>query len=197
MRRGISMFCLGIILAAVALIAYLLGSPDSALIIVILIIIFLPGVFRGGSSNAEKEEEKRKQSSCNFSDGISEKDFKWIVSRSGNNIKRLAELSTDGPIVYGTVWAQSGISKWTFTIDFNDYGKITGKYWISSNNSDSDIPGALAKRIQNSIQNFDQFKAENSKTEAGQSTIFCPSCGAKIKGKDVKFCPYCGKKFNV
>ena len=194
------MFCLGIILAIIlavaALIAFLLGSPDTALIILLVAIIFLPGAFRGGgrSSKADEEEDKRKQTSCNFSDGISEKDFKWIVAKSGKNIKRLTDLTTAGPVVFGTVWAQSGISKWNFTIDFNDYGHLTGKYWISSNNSDSDIPSVLAKRIKDGIQNFDRFKAENSTTSAGQSTVFCSNCGSKITGKDVRFCPYCGKK---
>ena len=186
------MTCLGIILVLAAIIAFLLGFPYVALVLIVIVIVFMPK--GGGSSKADEEEDKRKQSTCNFSDGISEKDFKWIVAKSGKNIKRLTDLTTAGPVVFGTVWAQSGISKWNFTIDFNDYGHLTGKYWISSNNSDSDIPSVLAKRIKDGIQSFDRFKAENSTTSAGQSTVFCSNCGAKITGKDVRFCPYCGKE---
>lgn len=173
-------------------------------VIVVIVFVFISKDIRANEEAKRreeakrKEEEKREQSSFRFSDGISEKDFKWIVSRSGKNIKRLAKLSTDGSIVHGTVWAQSGISKWNFTIDFNDYGHLTGKYWLSSDNSDSNIPNTLAKRIQNGIRDFDQlFIAESNTTETDCLIVFCPNCGAKIEGQDVRFCPYCGKKFDV
>ena len=47
--------------------------------------------------------------------------------------------------------SQSGISEWDFELDFNDYGKITGTYWISSDNYDSMIPETLGNLIQKAI----------------------------------------------
>lgn len=49
------------------------------------------------------------------------------------------------------VLSQSGISEWEFELDFNDYGKITGSYWIYSDNYDSMIPKALGNSIQEEI----------------------------------------------
>ena len=150
------------------------------------------------------EENSREDTFCFFEDGISQADFNAAVYRAGKGIKRLIRLSTDGPIIHGTVQSQSGISTWDFTLDFNDYGHITGKYWISSNNETSDIPSVIAKRIQKEIQNFyhtfnssfsynhsfdsmenDQDKVQNSSTTG-------PFCGKTFATSQAKFCPYCG-----
>ena len=99
------------------------------------------------------EEKKRKNTPCNFDNGLLQSEFNAIVENACNSIKRVTEFSIDGPIVRGTVRSQSGISNWHFTIDFNDYGKITGKYWLSSKNDKSQIPSTIAKQIQNEIKN--------------------------------------------
>ncbi len=61
---------------------------------------------------------------------------------------------SDGPVVYGIVESQSGLSEWSFTIDFNDYGHITGEYWITTDNDDSIIPERVAGRIREAILNI-------------------------------------------
>lgn len=100
----------------------------------------------------EAEEQRRKNSVCQFHDGISESEFREMVYQEAKRIKRLIELEIDGPIINGTVESQSGLSDWNFKIDFNDYGHISGRYWLSSNNSDSIIPKSLAERISKSIK---------------------------------------------
>lgn len=108
------------------------------------------------NKEAAEEEERRKNTPCDFVDGISQTDFDQMALSSCKHIKRLTDVYTDGPIVYGTVRSQSGISSWSFKIDFNDYGHITGQYWIASDNNDSDIPSAIAKRISSSIELFSE-----------------------------------------
>ena len=62
------------------------------------------------------------------------------------------EVSISGPIVKGTVESQSGLSKWNFTVDFNNYGRISGKYWVKSENKDSSIPKHIAEKIKSEIE---------------------------------------------
>lgn len=97
------------------------------------------------------EERKRKNTPCNFNDKITEDEFKSIVEVACNSIKRVIEVSVEGPIVNAAVRSQSGISNWQFKIDFNDYGNITGKYWLTNENSDSQIPSVAAERIKEEI----------------------------------------------
>lgn len=102
----------------------------------------------------QREEEKRKRKRCCFNDGISEEIFHQIVKQSVRYIKRLTYFYIDGSIVYGTVRANSGLSEWNFKIDFNDYGHITGKYWLESDNVESNVPTIIAERISSMIRSF-------------------------------------------
>lgn len=103
---------------------------------------------------AKAQEKKRKNTPCEFNDGISQEEFDSIVKKAGKKIKRLTSLMSDGPVVYGIVESQSGLSEWSFTIDFNDYGHITGEYWITTDNDDSIIPERVAGRIREAILNI-------------------------------------------
>ena len=54
--------------------------------------------------------------------------------------------------MFGTVKTNSGINDWNFKLDFNDYGKISGQYWISfDNNKESDIPRVYGDRLKDEI----------------------------------------------
>lgn len=99
------------------------------------------------------EEKQRKRMTCDFSEGISQKEFEEIAQTAAKKIKRITSLIVNGPELNGVVTSKSGISNWNFTVDFNDYGHLTGRYWISSNNDDSGIPLALAKKIAEEIEN--------------------------------------------
>lgn len=100
---------------------------------------------------ADAEEERRRNTPCVFEPPVTEDVFSDIAISEGKRIKRL-RVAVDGPVVAGTVTSVSGISTWCFTLDFNDYGHITGRYWLNSENYDSSIPSILAKRIQERIQ---------------------------------------------
>ena len=100
----------------------------------------------------EREERDRRRSSpLKFPDGICQQDFEEIAKRQASKIKRIKKVRVSGGDVTCMVVSQSGISEWTFTIDMNDYGSLVGNYWISSQNGDSNIPKALAERIQDEL----------------------------------------------
>lgn len=87
-------------------------------------------------------------------DHISEGDFEKLAKRAGKEIRRVKSITTDSPYIHGVVRSQSGISDWNFSIDFNDYGHLTGNYWINTENSDSSIPKAIANNISSAIKDF-------------------------------------------
>lgn len=100
-----------------------------------------------------EEEERRKNIPCRFNSGLSKEEFVEIVTHAVKGIKRKKmTISVSGPVIKGTVESQSGLSKWNFSVDFNDYGKISGKYWIKSQNRDSTIPKHIAEKVKAGIE---------------------------------------------
>ena len=157
---------------------------------------------------AEEEEKRRKKAECIFSDGITHEEFKVIVQRSGKGIKRLTKLSVDEMRVFGVVHSQSGISDWKFQIDFSDYGHLTGRYWLTTDNGDSQIPQIIAGRISDAIKYFPECvdekfeeeldEAENAEfAQTAEKAKYCPYCGEKLVGINARFCGYCGKRVQV
>ncbi len=103
----------------------------------------------------------------------------------------------DGPVVYGVVQSQSGISEWNFKLDFNDYGHITGTYWLSSDNDDSNIPERFGDLIRSAINNYSSEDDEEEGDEPEYEFIrkgYCPYCGKKKSVSNAIFCSYCGKR---
>lgn len=154
-----------------------------------------------------EEENRRKNTVCRFDGEISKEAFYVMVNRSGKGIKRITNLYANGTIVYGTVRSQSGISDWCFCIDFNDYGKLTGAYWLSADNNDSVIPKTVAERIAKQIKDYpdcidDSFKEDLYREEAHdkmhkQAGAYCPYCGKQNHNENAKFCMYCGMRFHI
>ncbi len=154
-----------------------------------------------------EEENSRKNTVCRFDGEISKEEFYVMVKRGGKGIRRITSLYAEGTMVCGTVRSQSGISDWCFRIDFNDYGELTGTYWISTDNNDSDIPKIVADRIAQQISDYpdcmdDAFEDEHYRKERpaglrGQAVAYCPCCGKQNHYEDAKFCGYCGVRFRV
>ena len=84
----------------------------------------------------QAEEERRRNTPCYFVDGISEKTFRRITKQTSKRFKRLKVTEIDGAVIYITYYSQSGLSDYDAVIDFNDYGHITGRYWLSNENDD-------------------------------------------------------------
>ncbi len=172
----------------------------------------LGGLVVGGvlyKVNKDHQEEKRRKSiPCCFSDGISKSEFDEVVKKSRKHIKRLNDLYVEEAVVYGTVCSQSGISNWNFNIDFNDYGHLTGKYWLSSENNDSNIPITVAKKISSQIMEFLNSNNDNSECNMNEGDDsenkferakgYCSYCGKKVMtASGAKFCRYCGNSLSL
>ena len=83
---------------------------------------------------------QRKNTPCLFTDGISYEEFSELAYKIGRKLNRVKTVSVTGPIIDCTVESQSGYSTWEFTLDFNDWGHITGTRWTWTENDDSSAP---------------------------------------------------------
>jgi len=96
----------------------------------------------------KRENERRRSNTVIFDDVLTEELFEEIVKLCVKKINRIIDYEIDNGIVYATVRSQSGLTAWDFQLDFNDYGEISGTYWITSDNDDSEIPNYLGDMIQ-------------------------------------------------
>ena len=98
------------------------------------------------------EEFERKNTFCRFSPELTQSDFKELAISVAKPIKRL-KVSVENEFVIGEVRTSSGINTWTFKLDFNDYGRISGRYWFRfRDNVDSQIPDSYAKQLKSAIE---------------------------------------------
>ena len=105
-------------------------------------------------------EKCRKNTPFCYPDYLSQEQLEEIARVSIKPMRK--KFSSFGVIdgkFYGTVVSQSGISEWDFVVDFNDFGKLTGEYWLQSENNDSAIPRRVAETIRYAIC---EILAENS-----------------------------------
>ena len=159
------------------------------LILIVFGLVFFIIIHKSRKEEKKRREEtiRRKNSWNGFVDDISEEDFINIVASCIRPSNRIKELTINGPVIHGTVHSQSHKTEWDFEIDFNDYGHITGSYWLSSDNDDSKIPKYIADEIKVALIMI-RSEASYSKQDSGQEKYIEP----KIY-KEYNFCPYCGK----
>ena len=100
------------------------------------------------------EEERRRNTPCYFTGKVSQNEFCAIVKKVSKRMSRRLNVDyVNSTIVAATFYSQSGQSKWSFEIDFNDYGDVTGKYWwLSKCYCESCIPENFAEQIQEEIE---------------------------------------------
>ena len=145
----------------------------------------------------EKEAERRKSITCRFTEGISQEQFIRIVNSITKQIKRICDTTVVGPIVYCTVRSQSKLTEWDFKIDYNDYGHLTGQYWLWSENDDSNIPEHVATDIRSTILDLREELLQNKERNNGnakKTMHYCPRCGKNNDYRNPKYCTYCGAK---
>ena len=109
---------------------------------------------REENERRQAEIARRKNTPCNFEDGISKEEFSQLAINICKKIKRVKNVSVRGPFIYGEVKSQSGLSTWGFFVDFNDYGHITGNYWVTSENADSNIPARIGELISQTVVSY-------------------------------------------
>lgn len=152
-------------------------------------------------------ESKRKNTVCHFRGGITKEEFYAIVKVSGKNVPRLTNIYADETMVYGTVRSQKNNSDWCFTIDYNDYGKLTGNYRLNSDNKKSEIPKLVADKIAERIKRFPEgtdelfdeevYRIELEEAIIEEESACCPYCGERNRDENAKFCMHCGMRFRV
>lgn len=97
---------------------------------------------------------KRRDMPCFFNDGLISSDFVEIAERAGRKIKRIKSVSIIGAVIYCNVESQTGYSDWDFSVDFNDWGHVTGTYWTQTDNDDSSIPHHFGHMVSGWIHDF-------------------------------------------
>lgn len=99
----------------------------------------------------EKIEKARRNTPCNFNEGISNEEFNQIIYKAQKRIKRIKKVEINNATIMCTVESQTGYSTWNFYVDFNDWGHITGVFWRSSDNIDSNIPKYFEEMVSSEI----------------------------------------------
>ena len=98
-----------------------------------------------------RETRRRKDSPLCFDEGLTQTEFIELARDAGNSTPRVRSTVTTGMTVKLYVRSNSGLSTWKAEIDFNDYGRLTGKYWLDTENSESLIPKHFADAVKERI----------------------------------------------
>jgi hypothetical protein len=108
-------------------------------------------VVRGAFKEAQ-ETKRRRNCTLRFEDGVSQDQFIAIVQDAAKHTPRVKDVTVNGMTVDLEVRSNSGLSTWAVEVDFNDYGRLTGTYWLESENSQSPIPEHFARAVQARIR---------------------------------------------
>ncbi|WP_251197387.1 hypothetical protein [Anaerotardibacter muris] len=99
-----------------------------------------------------EEEKRRKESPCVFSDGISKERFAELTREAARETIRIESFDINEMTVIIHVKSQSGLTSWNASIDYSDYGHLTGRYWLTTENNESLIPEHFAKILRGKIE---------------------------------------------
>ena len=143
----------GLVASLIALLLYCCGLSDAAIIAGGLIAtpIWISIYLYEKRKELESQKAQNDEMSCHFDEGISQEEFAALARKVSRRIRRLSVL-VNGAKVYGEVESQSGTSTWTFVVDFNDEGRITGNWEMKAlGNYDSSIPQRFAEQMEREI----------------------------------------------
>lgn len=99
-----------------------------------------------------QETRRRRASPLSFTDGITQSQFVDIAEALGRRTARVHRVVVDGMTVTLHVKSNTGLSTWSAELDFNDYGHLTGAYWLSTENTQSIIPKHFADALQEQVR---------------------------------------------
>lgn len=102
----------------------------------------------------KQDEELRQSLSIQFPEFLNQEEFNRIIHEESVKIIRIKEVEISEALINFEVYSNSRISTWCFTLDYNDYGILTGKVRISSENSDSSIPENISLRISERLNDI-------------------------------------------
>jgi hypothetical protein len=98
-----------------------------------------------------QETKRRKNSPLCFDEVLTQSEFTKIARDIAKRTARVEDVVVTGMTVTLHVGSISGLSTWKAEIDFNDYGHLTGAYWLDAENSESLIPEHFANAVQAQI----------------------------------------------
>lgn len=118
-----------------------------------VVAIFGVAVRHAKASARAAAEAKRRAMPIQWTDGLSQEVFEGFCKQAARQIRRLKISSIDGLSISCEVTSSSGLTKWTFSADFYDYGKLSGTYYVGHRqNYDSSIPSVFLQMVSNSIK---------------------------------------------
>lgn len=135
---------------------------------------------------ARRLEEKRKSCVYHFDKGLTEEEFKNIVLSCTKKIKRIEKVEIDMLSIICSVSSQSGISRWDFILDFNDFGCLTGKCYSKAENYDSNIPERLNDLIFEKLESYVEEAKPYVDTDEAETTPQKKNKTKKVKKKKNK-----------
>ena len=95
----------------------------------------------------KQDEELRQSLSIQFPEFLNQEEFNRIIHEETDKINRFKKVEINQALINFEVYSNSRISTWCFTLNYNDYGILTGKVRISRENTDSSIPKNVSLRI--------------------------------------------------
>lgn len=101
---------------------------------------------------AAQEEKRRRESPCLFVDGISKERFSELAYEAAKETVRVRSLDINDMTVTIHVKSQSGLTTWDANIDYSDFGHLTGRYWLKTENDESLIPEYFAEVLKDKIE---------------------------------------------
>ncbi len=136
-----------------------MGPTEIIIIIESIIIGFLSClvvsiILKNKRTQKPQKARRREDTPCKFV-SVSQTEFENIVN---NSIKFNRELvaSIDGTVVTFTVQSDNDTPINSFKLDFNDYGYVTGKYWLDCENysCEHSNPLNIANEIKEELSNL-------------------------------------------
>ena len=103
------------------------------------------------TTKEKRENERRRQSPLSFDPRLTQHDFHSIVRDLAARTTRVKGATINGLVVSLDVSPISRLGSWTAEIDFNDYGHLTGRYWLVTATPDSAIPKNFAGMVGQEI----------------------------------------------
>ncbi|MEE1037949.1 MAG: hypothetical protein U0K95_02190 [Eubacterium sp.] len=91
----------------------------------------------------------RESISCNFNEAISKSFFLELCKHSQKTNNRITKVYVNEDYAEATFTVESitQYSTWIFKVNFNNWGNITSRYWLWSENEDSEIPNKVAANM--------------------------------------------------
>lgn len=113
--------------------------------------------------------------------------FKYFVETVVAKNKRITSYSISDWIVFCEAISKSGLTSWSFQVDFTDLDGYP-EYSISTENSTSLLPEYFAKQVTDLV---DKYRYGEKKVYTSVNEIYCWKCG-NLNSKESLFCDYCG-----